>query len=76
MASERRRGQVPQLGFMTDKFQPDFYITCASVIPVLFLAVAVEGRVYRWALSTSERAEVLPHGRGDAARPRTSSAVG
>jgi hypothetical protein len=42
---------------MADKFQPDFYVTCASVIPVLFLAVAVEGRAYRWALSTSERAE-------------------
>lgn len=38
-------------------FQGDFYVTCASVIPVLFLAVAVEGRVYQWALSTSERAE-------------------
>ena len=24
----------------------DFYVTCASVIPVLFLAVAVQGRTY------------------------------
>jgi hypothetical protein len=31
---------------MADKFQPEFYITCATVIPVLFLAVAVQGRTY------------------------------
>lgn len=57
VACPRRHGQMPQLGFMADKFQPDFYVACATVIPVLFLAVAVEGRVYRWALSTSERAQ-------------------
>jgi hypothetical protein len=28
-------------------FQPDFYDTCATVIPVLFLAVAVQGTSYR-----------------------------
>lgn len=31
---------------MMDKnFSPDFYVTCATVIPVLFLAVSVQGRV-------------------------------
>jgi integrase len=28
-------------------FQPDFYVTCATVIPVLFLAVAVQDTTYQ-----------------------------
>jgi hypothetical protein len=34
-------------------FNADFYITCATVIPVLFLAVAVQGQVYDAALRNS-----------------------
>jgi hypothetical protein len=33
-------------GLMADKFPSDFYVTCATVIPVLFLAVAVQGRTF------------------------------
>jgi hypothetical protein len=35
------------VAFVVDKFQPDFYVTCATVIPVLFLAFAVQGQGYR-----------------------------
>jgi hypothetical protein len=45
------------VGRHADNFQPDFYVASATVIPVLFLAVAVEGRVYQWALGTSEWAQ-------------------
>jgi hypothetical protein len=31
---------------MADKLPSDFYVTCATVIPVLFLAVAVQGRTF------------------------------
>jgi hypothetical protein len=31
---------------MHKHFPSDFYVTCATVIPVLFLAYAVQGRVY------------------------------
>lgn len=31
---------------MTDQFHPDFYVTCATVIPVLFLVVAVRAGKY------------------------------
>jgi hypothetical protein len=31
---------------MAKNFPSDFYVTCATVIPVLFLAVAVQGRAY------------------------------
>lgn len=33
-------------GPVAKNFSPDFYVTCATVIPVLFLAVAVQGRTY------------------------------
>ena len=42
---------------MADKFQPDFYVTCATVIPVLFLALAVQGRAYNWLLNTAEQVD-------------------
>jgi hypothetical protein len=29
---------------MTEKFNADFYVTCATVIPVPFLAAAVQGQ--------------------------------
>jgi hypothetical protein len=29
---------------MTETFNADFYVTCATVIPVLYLAVVVQGR--------------------------------
>jgi hypothetical protein len=35
-----------KVAFMADKFPSDFYVTCATVIPVLFLAVAVQGRTW------------------------------
>ena len=31
---------------MTEKFNADFYVTCATVIPVLFLAAAVQGQAF------------------------------
>jgi len=34
----------------------DFYVTCATVIPVLFLAVAVQGRAYERVLRTANSA--------------------
>jgi hypothetical protein len=46
-----------RVAFVADKFPSDFYVTCATVIPVLFLALAVQGPVYEWVLRTSERAE-------------------
>lgn len=33
-------------GPVAKNFSPDFYVTCATVIPVFFLAVAVQGRAY------------------------------
>ena len=41
------------VAFMTKHFPSDFYITCATVIPVLFLAVAVQGRAYEAVLRAS-----------------------
>lgn len=46
-----------RVAFVTDKFPSDFYVTCATVIPVLFLALAVQGQAYGLVLRTSERAE-------------------
>jgi hypothetical protein len=37
-------------------FPSDFYVTCATVIPVLFLAVAVQGRTYESVLQAARRA--------------------
>jgi hypothetical protein len=31
---------------MSRPFSPDLYVTCATVIPVVFLAVVVQGRTY------------------------------
>jgi hypothetical protein len=50
---------------MTKNFPADFYVTCATVIPVLFLAVAVQGRTYESVLRASVRADALT-GRRDA----------
>jgi hypothetical protein len=36
-------------------FNADFYVTCATVIPVLFLAVAVQGRAYESMLRSAQR---------------------
>ena len=41
---------------VANNFPSDFYVTCASVIPVLFLALAVQGRVYEWVLSLNRSA--------------------
>ena len=38
---------------MTKHFNADFYVTCATVIPVLYLAVAVQGRTYESVLRAS-----------------------
>jgi hypothetical protein len=42
---------------MADNFQPDFYVTCATVIPVLFLAYAVQGGAYASFLKLYEQIE-------------------
>lgn len=34
------------MGLVAKSFNADFYVTSATVIPVLFLAVAVQGRTY------------------------------
>jgi len=53
----RPRVRGVTVAIVADKFPSDFYVTCATVIPVLFLAVAVQGRAYEWVLRTSERAD-------------------
>jgi hypothetical protein len=40
---------------MAKHFNADFYVTCATVIPVLYLAVVVQGRAYEPALRASRR---------------------
>jgi len=42
---------------VTDKFPSDFYVTCATVIPVLFLAVAVQGRTWESMLRSYRMAD-------------------
>ena len=44
------------VAFVHKQFSPDFYITCATVIPLLFLAVTLQGPAWGWILSASERA--------------------
>ena len=43
---------------MAKHFPSDFYVTCATVIPVLFLAVAVQGRVYESVVRALRRADM------------------
>ena len=40
---------------MTEKFNADFYITCATVIPVLFLAAAIQGQAFVFLLQRAGR---------------------
>jgi len=40
---------------MTEKFNADFYVTCATVIPVLFLAAAVQGQAFIFLLQRAGR---------------------
>jgi anti-sigma-K factor RskA len=40
---------------MTEKFNADFYVTCATVIPVLFLAAAVQGQALVFLLQRARR---------------------
>ena len=40
---------------MAESFYPDFYVTCATVIPVLLLVVAVQARTYESALAREQR---------------------
>jgi len=40
---------------MTEKFNADFYVTCATVIPVLFLAAAVQGQAFAFLLQRARR---------------------
>ena len=42
-------------GPMTEKFNADFYVTCATVIPVLFLAAAVQGQAFVFLLHRAGR---------------------
>lgn len=43
---------------MPKTFEPDFYVVCATVIPVLFLAVAVQGNAYKSLLDNSLKARI------------------
>ena len=45
---------------MAKSFDPNFYVTCATVIPVLFLAVAVQGRTYESVLESALKAAQSP----------------
>ncbi len=47
---------------MADTFKPEFYVTCATVIPVLFVAVAVEGRTYASLLKAAKGGKPLKPG--------------
>jgi hypothetical protein len=38
---------------VAESFNADFYVTCATVIPVLFLAVALQGRLYNSLLKSA-----------------------
>lgn len=49
-----------QSGLVVKTFQPDFYVTCATVIPVLFLAVAVQGPFYQDLLDALVKAARAP----------------
>jgi hypothetical protein len=40
---------------LTEKFNADFYVTCATVIPVLFLAAAVQGQAFVFLLQRARR---------------------
>jgi hypothetical protein len=51
-------GAPVQHGLMTKHFPSDFYVTCATVIPVLFLAVAVQGRMYESVVRATRRADM------------------
>jgi hypothetical protein len=45
-------------------FDPNFYIVCATVIPVLFLAAAVQGSSYKTILDTALKVRVTHAGDG------------
>ena len=40
---------------MTEKLNADFYVTCATVIPVLFLAAAVQGQAFVFLVQRASR---------------------
>jgi hypothetical protein len=54
-----RLGQAPRChsDLMAKNFNADFYVTCATVIPVLFLAVAVQGPTYESLFKAALRAD-------------------
>jgi len=41
---------------MSKSFPSDFYVTCATVIPVLFLALIVQGGTFEAILKTAQQA--------------------
>ena len=43
---------------MAKGYDSDFYVVCATVIPVLFLAAAVQGNAYKNVLGAATRAAV------------------
>ena len=43
---------------MPKTFDADFYVVCATVIPVLFLAIAVQGDAYKTLLNAALRARI------------------
>lgn len=49
---------------MPKTFDPNFYIVCATVIPVLFLAAAVQGSSYKTILDTALKVRVTQAGDG------------
>jgi hypothetical protein len=52
------------LSCVDQHFDADFYVTCATVIPVLFLALAVQGGTYEDMLRTAVDAAHRQPGRG------------
>jgi len=59
----RRHAVRCHSGFVAKNFNADFYVTCATVIPVLFLAVAVQGRAYESVLRAARMAAQARHGK-------------
>lgn len=55
---------VWQSDLVPKTFDSDFYVVCATVIPVLFLAVAVQGSAYRAVLDAALKVRITNAGDG------------
>ncbi len=60
---------------MTKHFPSDFYVTCATAIPVLFVAIAVQRGPYRLLLQASMAATRATAAQSKASRRRALPAL-